>query len=243
MSRSRLSEDEKAQILAEYCAGSTSGAVGKRHECSDRTVMRIAEARLTPEELEKCKKQNRKQSSTKPTRCDKEKSHPAPVQIPGKEYIQSSCTFSNDKEKGACLKLREDLRKCLQEFESEANKQREYCLRSERQTESLLVEPYLEILGINTKNPEQLRRQYPTFKGKDAGIVDYAVLHEGHPIWLIEVKRAEDNLPDQLPVQLKRYIVETEAPFASLTNGIHWHWYKWNNNEKKEARGNSFSQK
>lgn len=220
---SRIPEHNKDQMLAEYRAGKLSAEIAKRFHCSDRTVIRIVKSLMDPKEFEKRKKQNRKQSSAKPIRCDEEKSHPAPVQIQGKEYMQSSCTSSNDKEQEAFLKLREDLRKDLQGFKSEAEKKRKHCLENERQTESSLIHPYLEILGVEIRNPEQLRREYSTSSGKDAGRVDYAVLHKDEPIWLIEVKRAGDNLPDELPSQLKRYIIDTEAPFASLTNGIDWH--------------------
>ena len=240
MSRNPLTENEKAQMVEAYRAGIIPAEIAKQFNCCDRTVQRIVKNSLDPKELEECKKQNRKRPSAKSIRRDEEKSHPASAQIPGKEYMQSSYTSSNDKEKGACLELGEDLRKCLQEFESEAKKQKEYCHRSERQTESLLIEPYLKILGIDTQNPEQLDRQHSTSDDKNPGMVDYAVLHEGKPIWLIEVKRAGDNLPDQLPFQLKRYIIDTEVPFASLTNGIDWHWYKWDDNEKGKPEKTPF---
>ena len=240
MSRNPLTENEKAQMVKAYRAGTSTAKMAERFNCSDRTVQRTVKNSMDPKELEERKKQRRKQSSAKPIRCDEEKSHPAPVQIPGKEYMQSSCTSSNGKEQEAFLKLREDLRKDLQEFKSEAEKKREHCLENERQTESTLIDPYLEILGVEIRNPEQLRREYSTSSGKDAGRVDYAVLHENKPIWLIEVKCAGHSLPDELHPQLKRYIIDTEVSFASLTNGIDWHWYKWDDNEKRKPEKTPF---
>ena len=76
--------------------------------------------------------------------------------------------------------------------------------------------------------------QFQTGIGKGVETVDYAVLEAGKPIWLIEVKSAQTDLPNQITPQLKRYVVDTKAPFASLTNGIHWHWYMWSDKKGLE---------
>jgi len=131
------------------------------------------------------------------------------------------------------LESMESLRGQLQEFGSEAQSKVEHC-RNERQTEQLLVEPYLDILGVDTRDPQQVTTQYQTGIGKGIERVDYAVLYRGTPIWLIEVKSAQTDLPNQLTPQLKRYAVDTKAPFASLTNGIDWHWYMWSDNRGLE---------
>ncbi|HBP53780.1 MAG TPA: hypothetical protein DD643_05315 [Synechococcus sp. UBA8638] len=70
--------------------------------------------------------------------------------------------------------------------------------------------------------------------GKGTEGVDYAVLERGQPIWLIEVKSAQTDLPNQLTPQLKRYAVDTRSRFASLTNGVDWHWYMWSDNRGLE---------
>ena len=64
MTPSRFTERQKAQIVEQYRAGSSSADVGKRFGCSDRTVMRIVRSRLSAAELETCKARNYK----KPTR-------------------------------------------------------------------------------------------------------------------------------------------------------------------------------
>ncbi len=241
MSRNPLTENEKAQMVEAYRGDASSAEIAKRFNHYERTVQRIVKNSVDPKELEELKKQKqRKRSSAKSSRRDEEKSHPASAQIPGKEYMQSSYTSSNDKEKGACLKLRENLRKCLQEFGSEAQGKRQDCLSKERQTARLLIEPYLKILGIKTLDPKQLQPEYPIKNGKSTDHVDYAILHEDKPIWLIEVKHAGDNLPDQLPAQLNGYAVNTRAPFASLTNGIVWHWYIWDDNDKRKLEETPF---
>ena len=160
-----------------------------------------------------------------------------------KEYGELSSTSSNDTEqetfsaspqpRAADLELRNNLRNKLEEFGSQAENKRKHC-RSERQTQRLLVEPYLEILNIDTQDPERLAVEFQTGIGKGIERVDYAVLEAGNPIWLIEVKSAQTELPNQISPQLQRYVVDTRAPFASLTNGMHWHWYMWNDNRGLE---------
>ncbi len=63
MSTSQFTERQKAQMVEAYRAGSSSVAVGKRFGCSDRTVMRLVQARLGAAELEALKGQNRKRSA------------------------------------------------------------------------------------------------------------------------------------------------------------------------------------
>ena len=56
----QFTERQKAQMVEQYRAGSSSVAVGKRFGCSDRTVMRLVRSRLSSAELEALKEQNRK---------------------------------------------------------------------------------------------------------------------------------------------------------------------------------------
>ena len=62
----RLTELQKTQIVEQYRAGSSSVAVGKRFGCSDRTVMRLVQARLSAADLEARKEQSRKQPPQPP---------------------------------------------------------------------------------------------------------------------------------------------------------------------------------
>ena len=58
-----LTESQKAQIVEQYRAGDSSVVVAKQFGCSDRTVMRLVRARLSPAELEQLKEHNRKRSN------------------------------------------------------------------------------------------------------------------------------------------------------------------------------------
>lgn len=132
------------------------------------------------------------------------------------------------------LEFTENLREDLQSFGQQAQSKKDQYCRNEARTKQSLIDPYLLLLDVDTRDPEQVTVEYETGIGKGVERVDYAVLEAGKPIWLIEAKSARDRLPDQLPDQLKRYVVDTKASFAALTNGIHWHWYMWGDNRGLE---------
>ena len=98
--------------------------------------------------------------------------------------------------------------------------------RNEEQTKISLINPYLEILGYDVRDPRLVQVEYradvPGGKGEK---VDYAILHDGSPSILIEAKPANFPLPQQATVQLARYFVHTPATLAVLTNGIEYRWF------------------
>lgn len=98
--------------------------------------------------------------------------------------------------------------------------------RNEEQTKISLVNPYLEILGYDVRDPRSVQVEYradvPGGKGEK---VDYAILHDGSPSILIEAKPANFPLPQHATVQLARYFVHTPATLAVLTNGIEYRWF------------------
>ena len=98
--------------------------------------------------------------------------------------------------------------------------------RSEEQTKISLINPYLELLGYDVRDPRSVQVEYradvPGGKGEK---VDYAILHYGSPSILIEAKPASLPLPQSATVQLARYFVHTPATLAVLTNGIEYRWF------------------
>ena len=98
--------------------------------------------------------------------------------------------------------------------------------RSEEQTKISLINPYLELLGYDVRDPRSVQVEYradvPGGKGEK---VDYAILHDGSPSILIEAKPASLPLPKKATVQLARYFVHTPATLAVLTNGIEYRWF------------------
>ena len=88
-----------------------------------------------------------------------------------------------------------------------------------------LVAPFFQLLGYDIFNPAEFCPEYTADVGiKKGEKVDYAILINGNPIILIEVKSINKNL-DKHSSQLFRYFTTTNARFAILTNGITYRFY------------------
>ena len=101
-------------------------------------------------------------------------------------------------------------------------------IHSEASTRSALVEPFIKILGYDPSNPLEVVPEFGanidvpgTVKDKK---VDYAILKDGKPIILIEVKHHENKLESGF-AQLYNYFTPTDARIGILTNGITYQFY------------------
>ncbi len=102
---------------------------------------------------------------------------------------------------------------------------RELCT-NEEQTKVSLINPYLEHLGFNVRDPRHVKLEYRSDIGSGTERVDYALLKEGRPVLLIEAKAANSELPPKATEQLRRYAMALpELRHCAITNGIHWQWY------------------
>ena len=99
---------------------------------------------------------------------------------------------------------------------------------NEEQTKVSLINPYLEILGYDVRDPLVCRLEYRADIGQGREKVDYAIMRDGRPSILIEAKPATADFSAalQAPVQLQRYFMAEDAEFAALTNGVVWQWYR-----------------
>jgi len=114
----------------------------------------------------------------------------------------------------------------LQSYAVEKQELIEHCT-NEEQTKLSLINPYLELLGFDVRDPRKVVVEYQTGIGKGVERVDYAILEDGEPIVLVEAKSATFNLGSRSPSdQLRRYAIDARAVrFASITNGKEWRWY------------------
>lgn len=102
---------------------------------------------------------------------------------------------------------------------------REYCT-NEEQTKVSLINPYLEHLGFDVRDPRYVQLEYRSDIGSGTERVDYALLKNGKPALLIEAKPATTVLPSEAPAQLRRYAMALpDLRYCAVTNGVHWHWY------------------
>ena len=106
-------------------------------------------------------------------------------------------------------------------------------ITTEEATKMSLVAPFFQLLGYDIFNPSEFCPEYIADVGiKKGEKVDYAILINGNPIILIEVKSINKNL-DRHSSQLFRYFATTNARFAILTNGITYRFYSDLNEKNK----------
>ena len=99
---------------------------------------------------------------------------------------------------------------------------------NEEQTKVSLINPYLELLGYDVRDPMVCRLEYRADIGQGHEKVDYAILRDGSPSILIEAKAAtaDFSAARTAPPQLQRYFMAENVEFAALTNGVVWQWYR-----------------
>ncbi len=100
---------------------------------------------------------------------------------------------------------------------------------TEQAVKQSLVLPLLQILGYNIFDPNEVIPEYNADPKNQIGIkkgekVDYAVVSNGAPLFLMEVKGPEAELNPHTS-QVIRYFTSTSAKFAIITNGIKYLFY------------------
>ena len=96
---------------------------------------------------------------------------------------------------------------------------------TEEATKTSIIMPFFAMLGYDVFNPEEFVPEYTADVGiKKGEKVDYAIVQDGEPVILIEVKSIDKDLQKH-DSQLFRYFGTTNAKFAILTNGIIYRFY------------------
>jgi hypothetical protein len=100
-------------------------------------------------------------------------------------------------------------------------------LSNEEMTKNALVLPFLQTLGYDPFNPQEVFPEYTADIGVKKGEkVDFAVMRDGDPIMLIECKPCKSDLAKFNPTQLLRYFqVTPTARIGILTNGVQYHFF------------------
>ena len=94
----------------------------------------------------------------------------------------------------------------------------------ETPTRTILVDPLLEALGWDVRDPHEVQMEYPTVDGKS---VDYALKINRKPIVLVEAKPLDDPLGDVKAVtQVVGYAANGGIASCILTNGVKWKVYR-----------------
>ena len=118
-----------------------------------------------------------------------------------------------------------DLIDRMREISSQAPSQLEF-IKTEEATKNAYVMPFIQALGYNVFNPIEVVPEFTADVGtKKHEKVDYAIMQDGKPIILIEVKSATSDLRDEHASQLFRYFSVTDARIGILTNGLQYRFH------------------
>jgi len=99
-------------------------------------------------------------------------------------------------------------------------------LKTEEATKNALIMPFIQALGYDIFNPQEVVPEFVADVGTKKGEkVDYAIKQHGEVTLLIECKQANTNLNDTNTSQLYRYFTTTKARIAILTNGVIYRFY------------------
>jgi len=94
----------------------------------------------------------------------------------------------------------------------------------ETPTRTIIVDPLLEALGWDVRDPDEVQLEYPTVDNKS---VDYALLINRKPVLLVEAKPLDDALNDVKGItQVVGYAANDGIVWCVLTNGIVWKVYR-----------------
>jgi len=100
---------------------------------------------------------------------------------------------------------------------------REHSLK-ETPTRTIIIDPLLEALGWDVRDPEEVQLEYPTVDGKS---VDYALKLNRKAVLLVEAKGLDDPLTDVKAVtQVVGYASNDGIVWCVLTNGVRWKVYR-----------------
>ena len=101
------------------------------------------------------------------------------------------------------------------------NEHEEYLKPIETRTRQLLIDPMLEALGWDVRNPAQVHLEYKGTSGKP----DYALFSHSNVVALIEAKKLEIPLARIKVEQVIKYARDkalTSLKYVVWTNGDHW---------------------
>ncbi len=94
----------------------------------------------------------------------------------------------------------------------------------ETPTRTIVIDPLLESLGWDVRDPDEVQLEYPTVDGKS---VDYAMKLNKRPVLLVEAKALEDRLDNVKAItQVVGYAANDGIVWCILTNGVKWRVYR-----------------
>src|SRR3990172_9558212 len=103
-----------------------------------------------------------------------------------------------------------DTLKVIENLRAQIERHRRSGLK-EYPTRTIFIDPLLEALGWDVRDPDEVELEYPTVDGKS---VDYALKINRKPVLLLEAKQLDDSLDDVKAI--------TQIVGYAANNGIEW---------------------
>ena len=120
--------------------------------------------------------------------------------------------------------------KCIEDLRIKLDRRQKDDLK-EYPTRTIFVDPLLQALGWDVRDPDEVELEYPTIDGKS---VDYAPKINRKPVLFIEAKQLNDPLTDVKAItQVVGYAANAGVEWCILTNGVTYKVYR--STEKAEA--------
>lgn len=116
-----------------------------------------------------------------------------------------------------------DLVRCIEGLRGQLERHRRAGLK-EYPTRTILIDPMLEALGWEVRDPDVVELEYPTIDGKS---VDYALKVNRKAVLLLEAKQLNESLDDVKAVtQIVGYAANDGIEWCVLTNGARYRVYR-----------------
>lgn len=116
-----------------------------------------------------------------------------------------------------------DLKKCVEHLQLQLERHRRSGLK-EYPTRTIFIDPLLEALGWDVRDPDVVELEHPTIDGKS---VDYALKINKKPVVFWEAKQLNDPLTDVKDItQTVGYASNNGVEWCVLTNGTRYKVYK-----------------
>lgn len=123
-----------------------------------------------------------------------------------------------------------DIVSCIEELRLKLDRHRKEELK-EYPTRTIFIDPLLQALGWDVRDPDEVQLEYPTIDGKS---VDYAPKVNRKPVLFVEAKPLNDPLTDVKAItQVVGYAANAGVEWCILTNGVTYKVYR--STEKAEA--------
>jgi len=94
----------------------------------------------------------------------------------------------------------------------------------ETPTRTIVIDPVLEALGWDVRDPDEVELEYPTIGGRS---VDYALKINRRVVLVVEAKPLDDPLTDVKAIaQVVAYAANDGIAWCVLTSGVRWQVYR-----------------